>query len=168
MLLNKLIQIRSSSHYVLSGRHNVSISFLFMRQVATSVHRGEQSSLLCFLFFDSGYFILPGTRKAWSHCALTQSTEFRWEQLRPNASTNGGSAVSAGPPCPPTFLKNLVTFPRLRTELVSVIITILKEHGFFQWSSTTLIFCQKEHFVSFCEGLFFLSSQSICRSGSNS
>ena len=78
---------------------------------------GENSPcLFCFLSFDSGYFILPGTRKAWSHCVLTQSMEFHWEQLQPNASTNGGSAVSAGPPWPPTFLKNLATFPKLQTE----------------------------------------------------
>lgn len=53
MLLNKLIQMRSSSHYIiiriLSGRHNVSISFLFMQQVATFVHKGEQTVHVCFV-----------------------------------------------------------------------------------------------------------------------
>lgn len=33
---------------------------------------GEKSPwLFCFLPFDSGYSILPRTRKGWSHCALT-------------------------------------------------------------------------------------------------
>ena len=52
MLLNKLIQMRSSSHFIiisiLSGCHHVSISFLFMWQVATFVHRGEQSMSVLF------------------------------------------------------------------------------------------------------------------------
>ena len=96
------------------------LSFSCSKWLLLCTRENKQSTSVLFpVCFDSGLFYIARNQKSLEPlCADTVHgvPEFCWEQLQPNASTNGGRAVSAGPPCPPTFLENLVTFPKLQTE----------------------------------------------------